>query len=86
MDIQSWTVSEAKAHLSEILRKAKSEGPQKIGIKDPRIIITEEEWLKITELKPKMGAWLIDNLGGIGDLELPAREEFSREENIFSEE
>ena len=32
---KTWTVAEAKARLSEILRLASEEGPQRIGTKTP---------------------------------------------------
>ena len=46
MSTQTWTVAEAKAKLSELLDKAKSEGPQKIT-KHGRavaVVASVEEW------------------------------------------
>ena len=34
-----WTVAEAKAKLSEVLRLAESEGPQRIGTRKPFIVV-----------------------------------------------
>ncbi len=34
-----WTVAEAKARLSEILRLAESEGPQRIGTRRPFVVV-----------------------------------------------
>jgi prevent-host-death family protein len=48
MSTQMWTVAEAKAKFSELIDKAKSEGPQKIS-KHGRmtaVVIAAEEWDK----------------------------------------
>ena len=37
-----WTVAEAKAKLSEILRLAETEGPQRIGARKPFIVVPEQ--------------------------------------------
>ena len=42
----AWTVTEAKAKLSEILRLAESEGPQWIGMRKRYVVVPEEVWLK----------------------------------------
>ncbi|MDE2892321.1 MAG: hypothetical protein OXN86_07475 [Chloroflexota bacterium] len=38
-----WTIAEAKARLSEILRLAESEGPQRIGVRKSFVIISERD-------------------------------------------
>ncbi len=73
MSEKVWSVAEAKARLSEILRRAREEGPQKIGAKRPYVVITEEEWLRLQTPPPHMGRWLIQRLGAAGELELPDR-------------
>lgn len=73
MDIQSWTVSDAKTHLSEILRRARLEGPQQIGAKQPCILVPIDEWERLTADKPRLGSWLAARLAGVGELELPSR-------------
>jgi hypothetical protein len=52
-----WTVQDAKAHLSEILRRARAGEPQRIGIDDACVVVAEAEWLaaQTTDL----GAWLV---------------------------
>ena len=42
----AWTVTEAKAKLSEILRLAESEGPQRIGMRKRYVVVPEEVWLE----------------------------------------
>ena len=39
-----WTVAEAKAKLSEVLRLAETEGPQRIGARKPFIVVPERVW------------------------------------------
>ena len=73
-----WSVAEAKAQLSEILRQAREKGPQRIGTKRPYVVLTEEEWLKLKEPPPHMGKWLIKKLRGSGELELPDRKAVDR--------
>lgn len=70
---KTWTVAEAKAKLSEILRLADEQGPQRIGARKTFIILSEAEWLKQTSARPAIGRWLADRLAGAGDLELPER-------------
>ncbi len=73
---KTWTVAEAKARLSEILRLASEEGPQRIGTKTPYVVVPEEEWLKRAEPRIPLGRWLVENLPrGFDDLELPDRHE-----------
>lgn len=51
MDMQAWTVAEAKAKFSEVINKAKSAGPQTITRNGRRtvVVVAAEEW----ELKTK---------------------------------
>jgi len=53
MDTQRWTVAEAKAKFSEVIDKAKSDGPQTIT-RNGRIavvIVAAEEWERRTRRK-----------------------------------
>jgi prevent-host-death family protein len=72
-----WTVQEAKAKLSNVLQRARAGEPQIIGAQDPCVVISMAEYKKLTaagdELHP--GKWLVQNLAGIGEIELPPREE-----------
>lgn len=74
----TWTVTEAKAKLSELLRLA-NETPQYIGAKKSYVIISAEQWEKVSKPAEPMGQWLIKSMAGIGELELPDRAEPSRE-------
>ena len=42
-DHRTWTIAEAKARLSELLRLVREEGPQHIGTKKSFVVISEEE-------------------------------------------
>ena len=78
MNFQSWTVSDAKTHLSEILRRARTEGPQQIGERKPCIVIPVDQWERLTGSKPPLGQWLVSHLAGTGELKLPDRSDGSR--------
>ncbi len=75
---KTWTVAEAKVRLSEILRMASEEGPQRIGAKTTYVLLPEEEWLKLCEPQIPLGRWLVENMPRIDDLDLPSRQEAAR--------
>ena len=72
-----WTVAEAKARLSEILRLAEAEGPQTIGTRRP-FVVPAEAWCAKTPPRKPFGQWLIDNMPRGIDLEIPSRHEPER--------
>ena len=57
-----WTVAEAKARLSEILRLAESEGPQQIGIRNPCVVVPADAWYAKAPQRKPLGQWLIENV------------------------
>ena len=68
-----WTIAEAKARLSEILRLAEEEGPQRIGVRKPFVVVPAAVWeAKVLPRKP-LGQWLIENVPRGVELELPDR-------------
>ena len=85
---RTWTVAEAKARLSEILRLAEEEGPQRIGLRKSFIVVPEREWQerthdlewrrRVPEPMP-MGRWLVENMPRGVELELPDRRDPPRE-------
>lgn len=78
MENNVWTVSEAKARLSEVLRCAATEGPQVIGTRNRYVVVPEHLWQQPPQPQP-LGEWLLENFVGIGvDLELPDRKEKSK--------
>ena len=51
----SWKLEDAKARFSEVVRLARSEGPQKVTVrgKDSVVIISTEELERLTRAAPK---------------------------------
>ena len=82
-----WTIAEAKAKLSEILRLAETEGPQRIGVRKSFILVPEKLWetreppKKPSRKPPKkpMGQWLLENMPRGTNLQVPDRREPERE-------
>ncbi|MCY3861405.1 MAG: prevent-host-death protein [bacterium] len=69
----TWTVAEAKARLSEVLRLAEEEGPQRIGVRKPFIVVPEHLWQERSPERKHMGLWLVENMPRGINLELPDR-------------
>ena len=72
---KTWTIVEAKARLSEILRLAREEGYQTIGTQKKYVIVPEEVWNRYQTPKKAMGQWLVDNIPKGAGLELPDRQD-----------
>lgn len=68
-----WTITEAKARLSEILRLAESEGPQRIGTRKSFVVVPAHVWDEAQSPRKPLGRWLIENMPRGIDLELPDR-------------
>ena len=58
----TWTIAEAKSRLSEILRRANTEGPQRIGTQKRYVIVPEALWEEVTSQKQPLGEWLLANM------------------------
>jgi hypothetical protein len=86
MQDHTWTITEAKAKLSEILRLASEEGPQRIGSRTSYIIIPEEVWKEQVDKRKPAGQWLVENMSQGVELELPDRKENSGRDIPFSGE
>jgi prevent-host-death family protein len=72
-----WTVQEARAELSNILQRARAGEAQIIGSQEPCVVISMEEYERLTHQSdaPHLGKWLVENLLGLGEIELPTRHE-----------
>ena len=57
-----WTVKEAKARLSEVLRLAEEEGPQQIGRRKPFVIVPAADWYAKKPPQKSMGQWLVESM------------------------
>ena len=79
-----WTVAEAKARLSEILRLAETEGPQRIGKRSSFVVVPERVWQEHAppERMP-LGKWLVENMPRGTNLEIPDGARESRREIPF---
>lgn len=69
-----WPVPEAKARLSELLRRARDGKPQIIGARDPCVVVSAAQF---EEMKPKthLGQWLVRNAPRGEELQLPSRKD-----------
>lgn len=76
----AWTVAEAKARLSEVLRRAREEGPQQIGKQRRYVLVPLEEWKALVGPEMPFGEWLVENAPRCwADFELPSRDDGDRE-------
>lgn len=73
--VQAWSVANAKARFSEVIERARDEGPQTITRNGRRtaVVVSVEEWERRTKRKEKLGDFLANSpLRGSGiDLERP---------------
>ena len=76
---RTWTVAEAKARLSEILRLAEEEGPQHIGKRNTFVVVPADAWYAKTPPRKPLGQWLVENMPRGIELEIPNRREPERE-------
>ncbi len=81
-----WTVAEAKARLSEVLRRAKTEGPQRIGVKESFVVVPEPLWQTLGPRRKPMGQWLVDRMPRGVHLEIPEGRESRREIPFMQED
>lgn len=68
-----WTVAEAKARLSEVLRLAETEGPQHIGRRNTFVVVPKRLWQRQSPPRKPLGQWLIENVPRGTNLEVPDR-------------
>ena len=73
-----WTVAEAKARLSEVLRRAEEDGPQRIGTRKEFVVVPARVWEERSEADKTLGQWLLDHMPQFGEVE-PARRSEERE-------
>ncbi len=82
---RTWTVAEAKAKLSEVLRLAEEEGPQRIGLRRPFVVVPERVWREKSPPEKHLGRWLIENMPRGLNWEIP-RDRRSNRPIPFSED
>ena len=71
--VRVWTVSEAKARLSEVLRLAEEEGPQRIGTRRTFVVVPAAAWEEKAPPRKPLGQWLVENMPQGVEIELPDR-------------
>ena len=76
--IPVWTVAEAKARLSELLRRCEQEGPQRIGVRKSFVVVPAELWTVKSQADEPMGRWLVENMPRGTNLPAPDRREPAR--------
>lgn len=81
-----WTVAEAKAKLSEILRLAETEGPQRIGVRRSFILVPSKLWQTKEPPRKHMGKWLVENMPRGTNLPVPDRREPERKIPFIDED
>ena len=79
-----WTVAEAKARLSEILRLSVDEGPQRIGVRRAYVVVPEHIWKAQSSPRKPLGQWLINTMPRGANLDIPA-DRASRREIPFAD-
>jgi prevent-host-death family protein len=68
-----WSVQQAKARLSEIMRLARAGEPQVIGARDPCVVVSAEQY-EGARPKKHLGRFLIESAPRGAPLELPPRD------------
>ena len=76
---RTWRVAEAKARLSEILRLAEEQGPQRIGVRRSFVVVSERLWREKTPGREPLGRWLVANVPRGLNLDLPQARASRRE-------
>ena len=79
-----WTVAEAKARLSEVLRRAEEEGPQHIGRRKSFVVVPAHVWAEKESRRQPMGQWLVANMPRGANLEITGNRESRREAPFMS--
>ena len=71
MPYRIWTIAEAEARLSEILRLAEAEGPQHIGVRPSFVVVPTATWYERALTRQPLGVWLIENAPRGMKIEVP---------------
>ena len=67
-----WSVQQAKAQLSEVMRRARAGEPQTIGSRDPCIVVSAKQF-NTGQPKKHLGQWLVESAPRGEPIELPPR-------------
>ncbi|MGN6466559.1 MAG: type II toxin-antitoxin system Phd/YefM family antitoxin [Rhizobiaceae bacterium] len=71
--MRSWSISEARARISEVVDAVLADGPQRIERRDsaPVVVVSEEIWQKLAAEYPSFADLVLD--APIEDADLPGR-------------
>jgi hypothetical protein len=71
--MKSWSISEARARISEVMDAALAIGPQRIERRDsaPVVVVSEEIWLKLAAEYPSFAELVLN--APIDEADLPGR-------------
>lgn len=68
-----WSVQEAKARLSEVMRLARAGKPQVVGTRDPVVVVSAKDFAR-TWPKKNLGRFLVETAPRGAPIELPPRD------------
>ena len=71
-----WTEQEAREKLAELLQRANAGEPQFVG--ENGVVISRAEYARLKAIETDEahpGRWLVKHFAGLGEIELPSREE-----------
>ncbi len=68
-----WSVQEAKARLSEVMRLARAGKPQIVGTRDPVVVVSAKDFAG-TRPGKNLGRFLVDTAPRGEPIELPPRD------------
>lgn len=81
--IHGWKLEDAKARFSELVQRARSDGPQRVSVrgKDAVVVISVEDLAKLSPTDDDTGASLISLLqeSSLGELDLEREEDRRRD-------
>ncbi len=60
--MKSWTISEARAHIADVVDAALEQGPQRIERRDSRpvVVVAEDVWQRLAAEYPSFGDIVLD--------------------------
>ena len=71
--MKTWTITEARAHISNLFDEAIKDGPQRIERRDsePVVMVAESDWKRLTAAYPTMADLILNPV--IDEDDLPRR-------------
>jgi hypothetical protein len=71
--VKSWSISDARARISEVVDAALVDGPQRIERRDsaPVVVVSEEIWLKLAAEYPSFAELILN--APLDEADLPGR-------------